>query len=175
PEIIQQISSLHLSNKDTCGQIKTFLSVCSFNKYSDLHSLTLSHVEEENVPALQSILPLCSKLHTFHIISPQVDEEAIIFALPISNIQKLSIISLRSFLIHIQQPTLITHLTILNCSLEQLLYQLFKYVPRLKYLNIECVSKYNRSIKNDTIIDRYKAVHLKQLIIAQFTHLFETF
>ncbi|CAF1268262.1 unnamed protein product [Rotaria sordida] len=175
PEIIQQISSLHLSNKDTCGQIKTFLSICSFNKYSNIHSLTLSHVEEENVPVLQSILPLCSKLYTFHLISPQVDEEAIIFALPISNIQKLSIISLRSFLIHIQQSTLITHLTILNCSLEQLLYQLFKYVPLLKYLNVECISKYNRSLKNNTIIDRYNAVHLKHLIIGQFKYRFEDF
>ena len=45
-EILQHISSLHLSNKDTCGQIKAFLSLFPLNKYPHLHSLTLTHVEK---------------------------------------------------------------------------------------------------------------------------------
>jgi hypothetical protein len=167
PEILQHISSLHLSNKDTCGQIKAFLSVFPLNKYPQLHSLTLTHVEEEDVLVLKSILPLYSRLHTCHLIFPNIDEDAIISALPIYNLQKLSIISLRSFLKLTYQATIITHLTISNCSLEQI----FKYVPMLKYLNIECISKYNRSIKNGI----YNAIHLKQLIIDQFKYRFEDF
>jgi hypothetical protein len=172
PQITQNISSLNLSNKDTCGQIKLFLSSFPLKKYSDLHSLRLTHVEEENVFPLQSMLPLCSTLHTFHLISSQIDEDAILSALPMSNLQNLSITSLRYFLKHIQRPTIITHLTLFNCSLDQLFYKLFQYAPMLEYLNIESISKYNRSIK---MMDRYNAIHLKQLIIGQFKHRFEDF
>jgi hypothetical protein len=169
PEIRQQIYSLHLSNKDTCGQIKEFFSV---NQFSHLHTLRLTHIEEENISQLQSLLPTLSKLYSFHLISPQIDEDGVVSVLPISNLRRLSLLTLRSFLLHTQQPTLITHLKVFNCSLEQLLYQLFQYVPLLKYFNIGVVTKYNRSIMNNTIIH---AVHLKQLIIGKFRYKFEDF
>lgn len=67
PEITQQISSLHLSNKDTCGQINVFLPIFSLNKYPNLHSLTLTYVEEKNVFLLVSILPYYAQDCTFSI------------------------------------------------------------------------------------------------------------
>ncbi|CAF2685402.1 unnamed protein product [Rotaria sp. Silwood2] len=44
-KIKQQIYSLHLSNKDACGQIKTFLLRFLLNKFSNLYSLTLTQIE----------------------------------------------------------------------------------------------------------------------------------
>jgi hypothetical protein len=174
-EIKQQIYSLHLSNENTCNQIETFLSLVSLNELSHLHSLTLTQIEENNIALLKSTLPSLSSLHSFHLISPETDEDEIISALPISNLRRLSLLSLPSLLTHIQQPTIITHLTFYSCSLEQLLYQLFKYVPRLKYLNIGCISKYYRSTKYDKTTEKIKAVHLKQLVIGKLTYEFDDF
>ncbi|CAF4846072.1 unnamed protein product, partial [Rotaria sp. Silwood1] len=136
PEIKQRIYSLHLSNKETCGQIDTFLSNFAPNDLSRLQRLTLTYVEKENIIKLKSMLPLSTNLFFIDLIASQIDEDEIISVLSLSKLQKLSMLSLRSFLIHIQQPTIITHLTIFNCSLSQLQYQLFQYVPMLKYLNV---------------------------------------
>jgi hypothetical protein len=115
-QIRQQIYSLRLSNKNTCGQMKRFLSYFSSNEFCHLRSLTLIQIEEENLIKLKSLLPSSSKLFSFHLISSKINEDEIISALPMFNLRKLSLLTLRSFLIHIEQPTLITHLTICSCS-----------------------------------------------------------
>ncbi|CAF3430040.1 unnamed protein product [Rotaria sp. Silwood2] len=52
PEIKNQIYSLKLSNKNTCGQINAFLSIFSFKEFSYLRSLTLVDVEKQNIQHL---------------------------------------------------------------------------------------------------------------------------
>ncbi|CAF1295947.1 unnamed protein product [Rotaria magnacalcarata] len=66
-------------------------------------------------------------------------------------------------------------MTIFNCSLEQLIYQLFQYVPMLKYLNVKYISKYNRSINNNDNTNKRNAVHLVKLIIGELKYNFEDF
>jgi hypothetical protein len=164
----QQIYSLRLSNKNQYGQIKKFLSYFSPNELSRLHSLTLIQIEQDNLVQLKSLLPSITQLFSFHLISPQVDDNEILSVLPKSNLRQLTLLTLRSFLIHTQQRTLITHLTISHCSLEQLSYQLFPYVPLLKYLNIEHIKKHNRAIVVPRTI--MKAVRLNRLIIGQLNY-----
>ncbi|CAF0815918.1 unnamed protein product [Rotaria sordida] len=171
----QQIYSLHLSNKDTSRQIDTFLSFLPLNELSHLQTLILTQIEKENIIKLKSMLALSTNLLSFKLISSEIDEDEIIFILPLSNLQKLSILSLRSFQIHIQQTTGITHLTIFNYSLEQLIYQLFQYVPMLTYPNIEYISKYNRSMKNNDNIHKHNAINLEKLIIGEFKYDFKDF
>jgi hypothetical protein len=168
----QQIYSLRLSNKNQYCQIGKFLSYFSPNEFSRLHSLTLIQIEKENLVQLKSLLPSITQLFSFHLISPQVDDNEILSVLPKSNLRQLTLLTLRSFLIHTQQPTLITHLTISHCSLEQLSYQLFPYVPLLKYLNIEHIKKHNRAIVPQTIMT---AVRLNQLIIGQLNYPLQDF
>ncbi|CAF4302634.1 unnamed protein product [Rotaria sp. Silwood2] len=100
-KIQQQIYSLGLSNKDAYGPIKAFLSRFPLNKFSNLHSLTLTQIEDENIAQLKSMLPISSKLYAFHLISSHYDEDEIISVLPMSNLRRLSLLTLRSFLIHI--------------------------------------------------------------------------
>ncbi|CAF1472686.1 unnamed protein product [Adineta steineri] len=172
PEIKQNIYSLHLSNKDACGEINAFFSFYLLDDYSHVQSLSLTYLEEENLSQLKSILPLCTSLHSFHLNSSQIDDEQIISVLPLGHLQKLSIKTLESFLIYVQQPTIITHLIISKCSLEQLRYQLLEIIPMLQYLNIKTITRDKQSIISDT---NHRAIHLKQLIIGQFRYPFDAF
>ncbi|CAF1388053.1 unnamed protein product [Rotaria sordida] len=175
PEIREQIYSLRLSNENRCDQIETFLAHISLNTLNNLHTLILTHIEKENLIQLKSMLSLSINLFYFKLISSQIDEDELIAVLPLSKLEKLSILSLRSFLLYIQQPTKIKYLTLFNCSLEQIICKLFSYVPFLKYLNISYVSKYNRSIKDIDIINKYKCINLQTLIIGEFIYNFEDF
>ncbi|CAF1392174.1 unnamed protein product [Rotaria sordida] len=175
PEIREQIYSLRLSNENRCDQIETFLAHISLNTLNNLHTLILTHIEKENLIQLKSMLSLSINLFSFKLISSQIDEDELIAVLPLSKLEKLSILSLRSFLLYIQQPTKIKYLTLFNCSLEQIICKLFPYVPFLKYLNISYVSKYNRSIKDIDIINKYKCINLQTLIIGEFKYNFEDF
>jgi len=175
PELKNQIYSLQLSNKDTCGQIELFLSFFSLNEFSYLRSLTLIQIEQNNVDKLKSMLPLMFQLHSFYLIrlfDLKNGENEILTVLPISNLRVLSIPTLPSILTHTDATLIITHLTISGCSLDQLLYRLFRYVPLLKYLNIQNIYKTSHSIEN---CNHHYAIHLKQIIIGNFEYLFEEF
>ncbi|CAF1170187.1 unnamed protein product [Rotaria sp. Silwood1] len=174
-EIKNQIYSLKLSNKDTYGQIDAFLSMFSFNEFSHLRSLTLSEVEKQNIVKLKSILPLLSQLSSFHMIGHMFEDSGILDNLPMSNLKILSILSLHSIQTCLSDTSNITNLTIYTCSLEHLLYDLFKCFPMLKYLNVQCISRYNHPIKNDSIINKYNGIYLKQLIIGIFEYNFKDF
>ncbi|CAF5075759.1 unnamed protein product, partial [Rotaria sp. Silwood1] len=107
--------------------------------------------------------------HTF-------EDNEILDVLPMFNLRTLSILSLNSVQTCINNTSNIINLTIHTCSLEHLLYYLFKYFPMLKYLNVECISRYNHSIKDDnSLINKYNGIHLKQLIIGLFKYNFEDF
>jgi hypothetical protein len=175
PELKKQIYSLKLSNKDTCGQIEIFLSFFSLNEFSHLRSLTLVQIEKNNVDKLKTMLPLMFQLNSFRLIrffDFKNEENELLSILPMSNLRILSIPTLQSILIHIDKTSIITHLTVSSCSLDQLLCQLFKYAPLLKYLNIQNIYKTSHSIKNS---DWHNAIHLKQIIIDSFEYLFDEF
>ncbi|CAF1270888.1 unnamed protein product [Rotaria sordida] len=174
PEIKNQIYSLKLSDKETCGQINAFLSIFSFNEFSYLKSLTLVDVEKQNIRKLKTELPQLSKLIFFHMICQIFEDNEILNILPMFNLRTLSILSLHSIQTSINNTSNIINLTIHICSLEHLLYYLFKYFPMLKYLNIKFISRHNHSIKNDnSLINKYNGIHLKQLIIGLFKYNFE--
>ncbi|CAF1269335.1 unnamed protein product, partial [Rotaria sordida] len=173
-EIQKQIYSLKLSNEDTCGQIDAFLSIFSFNEFSSLQSLTLSEIEKENIEKLKIILPLTS----FHMICDKFQDNEIFDVLPMFNLRTLSISSLHSIEKRINDTSNITNLTIHHCSLEHLLYHMFKYFPMLKYLNVKYITRGNHPIKSDddgSIINTYNGIHLKQLIIGLLVHDFDEF
>ena len=150
PQIKKQIYSLHLSNENTCGQIQAFLSYFSLHEFSNLHSLKLTQIEEEDVEKLQLMLPLIPNLHTFHSIPAFND---ILNALPMSNLQILSVGSIK----FLHEDLTITNLTVYSCALNE---SLFRHVPLLKYLKITDVSL------PDNINDiNYQLIHLKRLII----------
>ena len=170
-DIMQWIYSIQLSNKDTCHQIERFLSIFSLNRFSNLRSLTLIDVDENNAEQLKSMLPFTSQLHSFSVIALKPIENKILAVLSLSNIRTLSIQTLQSLLNHINEDSKITHLTISKCSLDEL-YQLFNYTSMLKYLNIKLVSKNYFAQKFKTDTDKHNAVHLKQLIIEEFKYQF---
>ena len=170
PEIQNQIYSLKLSNEDTCGQIDAFLSIFSLNEFSSLQSLTLSEIEKENIEKLKIIKPLSS----FHMICDNIQDNEIFDILPMFNLRTLSISSLHSIEKRINDTLNITNLTIHDCSLEHLLYHMFKYFPMLKYLNIKYLTRRNRPIETDDN-NTYNGIHLKELIIGQLIYDFDEF
>ena len=169
-QIMHQIYSIQLSNKDTCYQIDKFLSIFSLDQFSNLRSLTFIEAEEDNIKKLQSI----SQLHSLHLISPKIKENSILPILPKSTVRIFSIPTLPPFLTYITQPTIITHLTISGCSLDTLC-QLFDYVLNLNYLNIHILCKTYSLVKIHTYITNHDAIHLKHFIIGDFKYSFETF
>jgi len=178
PTIKNQIYSLKLSNKDTCGQIELFLSSFSLNEFSHLRSLTLIQIEQNNVNQLKSMLPFMSTLRDFHLICCSDDkneENEILAVLPMCNLRTLSIPTLQSLLTHTDKISLITNLTVSACSLDQLFYQLLKYAPLLKYLHVQNIYNSSHSIKNDECSYHHYAIYLKQLIIDNYEYTFEEF
>ncbi|CAF0941400.1 unnamed protein product [Rotaria sordida] len=174
PEIQKQIYSLKLSNEDTCGQIDAFLSIFSLNEFSSLQSLTLSEIEKENIEKLKITLPLTS----FHMICDKLQDNEIFDILPMFNLRTLSISSLHSIEKCINDTSNITNLTIQDCSLEHLLYHMFKYFPMLKYLNVKYITRRNRPIEsdnNDSMFNTHNGIHLKQLIIGLLEYDFDEF
>lgn len=165
-QLKKQIYSLRLSNQNTCGQIDCFLSFFSLNEFSHLRSLTLIHIEENNIDKLKLILPSMFRLHAFHLYHSKYD---ILNILPLSN---LRILSIPSFQPSVKTSMIITHLTVTDCSMEELLYQIFKYAPLLKYLHVKNISLNLNSIETS---DFYSAVHLKRLIIENFEYSFKEF
>jgi hypothetical protein len=108
------------------------------------------------------MLPLIPQLSSFHLI----DSDNIILRYPFgSNVQILSIPT-------IQISSSITNLTISYCSFDQLLHEIFKHAPLLKYLHIHYLSEYYNSTTDSV---PYKAVHLNELIISNFGYRFEDF
>ncbi|CAF1300675.1 unnamed protein product, partial [Rotaria sordida] len=172
-EIQKQIYSLKLSNEDTCGQIDTFLSIFSLNEFSSLQSLTLSEIEKENIEKLKIILPLTS----FHMICDKFQDNEIFDVLPMFNLRTLSISSLHSIEKRINDTSNITNLTIHHCSLEHLLYHMFKYFPMLKYLNVKYITRGNRPIKSDdddSIINTYNECDINMINACQWENLIQS-
>ncbi len=69
PEIKKQIYSLQLSNKSTYCQIHTFFSDFSLYEFSNLRSLTLGEMVENDASQLKLMLPLLSQLTCLRLIN----------------------------------------------------------------------------------------------------------
>ncbi|UJR08266.1 hypothetical protein I4U23_012539 [Adineta vaga] len=172
--IKQQISSLILSNKDTCGQIDLFLSNFSLKDFPILRSLTFIQIEQQNINQIKSILPFLVNLQTFRLLDLYDltnEHNEIISLLPLSNLRYLSISSLT----FIKSQSNLTYLTVSGCTLDQLFYQFFEHIPLLKYLKIENIYKASHSIKNHHCSIYHRAFHLKQMIINNYEYLFDEF
>ncbi|CAF3696680.1 unnamed protein product [Rotaria sp. Silwood1] len=172
-EIKNQIISLKLSNINTYGQIDGFLSLFSLTEFSNLQSLVLNRVKITNLEKLQSILPLISKLDSFCLIDYNYNLSSI---LPSGKLQLLAVSKFTHHFNHILKTYSIINLTISKCSLNEL-YELFSYIPMLKYLNIHNVWTYFEGYisKNNTISNRRCAINLQKIIINNFQHEFQDF
>jgi hypothetical protein len=145
-----------------------FLSFFSLDQFVHLRSLTLIQIEQNHLEHFKSTLPFLYQLYSFQVFDTKNVDNDLFILLPMSNLRRLSIPTLPTC----DQTSILTHLSISSCSLEQLLSSLFKYAPLLKYLSIENIYKASHSILNSL---HYPAIHLKQLIINNFEYLFEEF
>jgi len=93
-DVKNQVYSLELSNKNTCGQIDAFLSIFSLDEFSRLQSLTLTEVKNENIGKLKSTLPLIPQLSSFHLI----DSDDIILICSLTSNLRISSIQISLFL-----------------------------------------------------------------------------
>jgi hypothetical protein len=167
-QLKNEIRSLKLSNKDTCGQIEHFLSLFSLNEFIQLRSLTLIQIEQNQFEKIKSILPFLHRLHSFRVLDTKYGENDLFNHLPMSNLRRLTIPT-----VPINGPiSSLTYLSISSCSLDQILSSLFQYAPLLKSLKIDNISKTSHTILN---LPYYPANHLKQLIIHHFEYSFEDF
>ncbi|CAF1201612.1 unnamed protein product [Rotaria sordida] len=174
PENLKQIYSLHLSNKEMYGQIEAFLSIFTFNEFSNLQSLILTQVKEINMNKLKSMLILIPKLYSLRLIDCNIPNSEIMAVLTISKLRILSIRSLYFVPLAKNETSVITNLTVFGCLLSDL-YRLFQYAPLLKYLNVGRLPDCHEVIgRGEDFINNY-AFHLRQLIIDEYGYEFEDF
>ncbi|CAF1258703.1 unnamed protein product [Rotaria sordida] len=174
PEIKQHIYSLNLSNKDACGQIELFLTFFSLNEFSNLRSLSLIDLQEDDGILLKSMLPLIPQLRYCHLVIFDDKINDVTSALPMSQLRTLSVSKLEFDLMSTNQISSITKLTVNYYYCNQLNY-LFKYMPMLKYLHIVKLNL-NKPMNNISYITNDNcAVYLKELIIDDFQHQFVYF
>lgn len=173
PHLKQHITSLQLSNANTCQQIDLFLSKFSLDEWTHLQSLTLIHIEEIHIPKLKFFLPRMHQLHSIRLIemsNGMMGGNELLTILPLANLRMLTI----PILTQIDTTSIITHLSITDCSLDQIIYWLMKCTPRLKYLTIANLCKASSQWRYDSR-DYHPVVHLKQLIIQNLAYSFEEF
>ncbi|CAF1071644.1 unnamed protein product [Adineta steineri] len=162
PNLKQQIYSLKLSNElDTCGQIKSFLSLFSLNKFCQLRSLTLINVNENEIEMLKLILPSLSNLSYFCDYSMKIDNTTLsAFSLP--NLRKLIVGDIFDCSLFTEKTTFFTHLTVAHCP-PMVFEKLFKYAPMLKYLNVKRLEEQNWFFGRILDLASVRAVYLTQL------------
>jgi len=170
PNIKLWIISLKLFNTAGYDQIKKFISYFPFNRFRHLRSLTLIGLRQNHVEAITLMLLLLTNLTYFNFPDLMKDPSEIMSALQMSKVKILSMPNLNFDLDFSPEMTMITNLTILFCYPVHL-FQLFKYTPMLKYLNIECLGN---GFNTDMLVwDHSQVVYLKQLIIDEYNDTFE--
>jgi hypothetical protein len=90
-----------------------------------------------------------------------------------SKLRKLSILQLDWFLWNNEKLSSITNLTLFVCNLDNF-YYLLEYVPMLKYLHIHNIEDFHDRNTKTSFNSRCN-LHLKQLIINNFSSTFEDF
>jgi hypothetical protein len=172
PEIKKQIYSLQLSNKGTYCQIDMFLSDFSPDQFSNLRSLTLRGVKEDNVSQLKLMLPLLSQLSSLRLINCQGETNEILSILHLCKIHTLTAPKLFSDTEIIYDISSIINLTIFICNTDEL-SQILNNGSRLKYLNVQIVYKcWRNTTENNKYSTKHHAIKLNQLVITQFSGVF---
>ena len=157
--IKNQIYSLHLSNKETTGQINVFSSWFSLVEFPHLQSLTLTEVRKEDVEKLKSMVLLMSQLRHFRSID---SVNGLLDTIVLSKIHTLSV----SELDFLHKTSFMVHLTVQFCSIDTLVEHFFSYLPFLKYFHVQFLNRWNYSIENKVYS---KAIHIKQIIIDYYS------
>jgi hypothetical protein len=171
-EIKQQIYSLRLSDEDTCGQIETFLLFFSFNQFTSLRSLTLTEVAQKNVDKLKLMLPLLPASCSIHLIDRDSERHGEPLLLGTDKYETYpETPTPRNHFPLIFNMSLVTRLTLACCSCVDL-SQLFRYLSKLKYLNVGYISSNSSWTERYTSFSNGRAVHLKQLILRCFSQEF---
>ena len=174
PDIKKQIYSLHLSNnKDTSKKIHSFLSNFSLNELVHLRSLTLTEVTRYNLKKLKQMLPLMIELASFHLINYADNQNEILSALPMSQLQTLFLPKLPSNLKYILKSSSIVNLILSKCRFDEL-YEILSYGSNLKYVNIQHLSRslYNLADKNLNSTG-LQSIYLKQMILTGIVDKFD--
>ncbi|CAF3698987.1 unnamed protein product [Rotaria sp. Silwood1] len=166
-EIKSQICSLYLSNGNGYEQLSTFSSYISLDQLSNLQTLSLDGIDQNIIWGLIWTLPHLLNLRHFNFTASSDSADLLFEAIPTSTIQSLSMPTMEFDSIFVEQFTSVVSLTISTCSLRQL-YEIFKYLPQLKCLFTNKIHFASGSETNE-----YVAVHLKRLIIYEFTFKFE--
>jgi hypothetical protein len=165
PDIKQQIISIHLFNKDTCGQIEAFLSMFSLIEFPHLQALTLTAIRRNHMEKLNSMLPFISQLRSFRLAGAIAEVQELVSDMSMSLFQTLSLPSLISALKSAHRILPTTYITTSDCSLAEL-HQLLQCVPMLKYLNVKRLRREDHTpTNNQQYCTGHHALHLKQLII----------
>jgi hypothetical protein len=114
------------------------------------------------------MLPLISELICFRLIDPDIDSEALMSRLPISNLQTLSIPILDSVFNSIYEIVPIRNLSVSSSSSLNKLCQLLQCATTIQYLNVSNIRKEFDRMYCEKILSDYHAVHLKHLTMIDF-------
>ncbi|CAF1478778.1 unnamed protein product [Adineta ricciae] len=165
------IVSLDLSNRNVWYQIRTFLSVLPLEQLSNLQTLHLSKIEQDNDG--KEVLRLTKFSHSpFYYFTNWSEEYNTIFiSLSIDTIHTLSISTIPSNLAFILQFPSIINLIISYCSLKDL-SRFFTHVPKLENLEVNVVFREDDDDEDDATIKPFvidgSVMHLKQIRINIF-------
>lgn len=173
PEIKNQIYSLKISNKNSCDPIQSFLAWFSLDEFHHLQTLALTEVGQNNLMKLKSMLPLLSQLSDFRFTIRDRQEGQLLSFVPISKLYRLSVDNFSDCIKPVDQPCIITHITLSNCYLHNI-YKVLENVPLLKYLNLQNLSA-NELEDHVDFPQNYQFVHLKRMIMRNYRCNFEAF
>ena len=169
PEMKTQIISLQLSNlADTFGQISSFLSLFSLNEFPNLRSLTLMLIHDNESEKITSMLPSLSNISYFYCDSCE-KIDTILSVLPLSNLRKLNIAKHDACSLPTQNPTLITHLSVYRCDLDDF-NKIFTSAPMLKYFKVAYARRKLTVSKNEIDLTNHVAIYLTQLNLRAFVY-----
>ncbi|UJR17426.1 hypothetical protein I4U23_004321 [Adineta vaga] len=153
-EIQQQIYSLKLSNEQTHGQIQAFFMCFSLVQFTQLRSLTLIEIQEQNVEQLSSLLPLLTQLTCIRLIH-SVDAYDLFRYLPKCKLNTLSS----------QEIIPLTKLSVKFCMLNDI-YRILQDMPLLQCLHISRCLQHESISSIDIHCLRERVNHLKHLVMS---------
>jgi hypothetical protein len=170
-QIKRHVISLNLS-KNTSNGIETFISFVSLEEFSQLQVLTIDYLSEKIISRISPMLPLLTNLRCFCFKDFRIGVHTILELLPKTTIETLSIPILPRNLTLTHPFISLVNLTISRCTVEDL-YCFFKYLPSLKYLEIQDIIGYPHTTIDDLRLHHEQLVHLTRLVIHRFTGRFD--
>ncbi|CAF4920113.1 unnamed protein product [Rotaria sp. Silwood1] len=166
-EIQQQIYSLKLSNEQAYCQIQAFFTYFSLIEFTQLRSLTLIEIKENDIERLSSILPLLSQLTCLRLMPSLTVLDTLHHKLPKCKPNILLTSSMSSILTS-QEIIPLTKLSIRGLQFESEssidISQLHGRINYLKYLNVsDCM------VNADNLMDAIgHMINLRSLIVSVY-------